>query len=66
VSRDHHKNVNLSATDWAVFMTALTRPPPPNAALRKAFAQYRKAVQATATARCPTGLVEGRTLISMS
>ena len=61
-----NKTINLSAADWAVFLSALTNPPPPNAALRKAFAQYRKTVQATATARCPTGLEVGRTLISMS
>jgi uncharacterized protein (DUF1778 family) len=33
----------LSAADWAVFFEALTHPPPPNAALRKAFAKYKKA-----------------------
>lgn len=35
--------VTLSAPDWKVFYDALTNPPAPNAALRKAFAKYRKA-----------------------
>jgi len=35
--------VSLSSTDWTIFFDALTNPPPPNAALRKAFAKYRKA-----------------------
>ncbi len=34
--------VGLSAADWMVFFDALTNPPPPNAALRKAFTKYRK------------------------
>jgi uncharacterized protein (DUF1778 family) len=34
--------VGLSGADWTVFFDALTNPPPPNAALRKAFAKYRK------------------------
>ena len=34
--------VSLSPADWAIFFDALTNPPPPNAALRKAFAKYRK------------------------
>ncbi len=34
--------VRLSAPDWKVFYDALTHPPAPNAALRKAFASYRK------------------------
>lgn len=35
--------VSLSSADWTTFFGALTNPPPPNAALRKAFAKYRKA-----------------------
>jgi uncharacterized protein (DUF1778 family) len=35
--------VSLPDTDWAVFFDALTNPPPPNAALREAFAKYQKA-----------------------
>lgn len=35
--------VTLSGTDWNVFYEALTNPPAPNAALRKAYARYRKA-----------------------
>lgn len=35
--------VSLSGADWTIFLDALTNPPPPNAALRKAFAKYRKA-----------------------
>lgn len=35
--------VSLSSADWTIFFDALTNPPPPNAALRKAFARYRKA-----------------------
>jgi uncharacterized protein (DUF1778 family) len=34
--------VSLSDADWTVFFDALTNPPPPNAALRKAFAKYQK------------------------
>ena len=41
VIRDH-EIVSLSAADWTVFFDALTNPPPPNAALRKAFAKYQK------------------------
>ncbi len=37
--------VSLSAADWTVFFDALTHPPPPNAALRKAFAKYQKATR---------------------
>lgn len=37
--------VSLSGADWTIFFDALTNPPPPNAALRKAFAKYRKAVR---------------------
>jgi uncharacterized protein (DUF1778 family) len=37
--------VSLSNPDWSVFFDALTNPPPPNAALRKAFARYRKAAR---------------------
>ena len=36
-----HEVATLSATDWTVFYDALTDPPLPNAALRKAFAKYR-------------------------
>ena len=39
---------SLSNADWAVFFEALTNPPPPNAALRKAFANYRKAASKAA------------------
>ena len=35
--------VTLSGADWQVFYDALTNPPAPNAALRKAYAQYRQA-----------------------
>ncbi len=35
--------VTLSGADWQVFYAALTNPPAPNAALRKAYARYRKA-----------------------
>lgn len=35
--------VTLSNSDWKVFYDALTNPPEPNAALRKAFAKYKKA-----------------------
>ncbi|MEX2616821.1 MAG: DUF1778 domain-containing protein [Alphaproteobacteria bacterium] len=35
--------VTLSGPDWKVFYDALTSPPAPNAALRKAFARYKKA-----------------------
>ncbi len=35
--------VTLSGADWQVFYDALTNPPTPNAALRKAYARYRKA-----------------------
>ncbi len=35
--------VTLSHTDWKVFYDALMHPPAPNAALRKAYAKYRKA-----------------------
>ncbi|MCW5752516.1 MAG: DUF1778 domain-containing protein [Alphaproteobacteria bacterium] len=34
--------VTLSGPDWKVFYDALTNPPAPNAALRKAFARYKK------------------------
>lgn len=34
--------VTLSGPDWKVFYDALTNPPEPNAALRKAFAKYKK------------------------
>ncbi len=34
--------VALSAADWKVFYDALSSPPAPNAALRKAFAKYQK------------------------
>jgi uncharacterized protein (DUF1778 family) len=35
--------VTLSGPDWKIFYDALTNPPAPNAALRKAFAKYKKA-----------------------
>ncbi len=35
--------VTLSGPDWKIFYDALTDPPAPNAALRKAFAKYKKA-----------------------
>jgi uncharacterized protein (DUF1778 family) len=35
--------VTLSGPDWKIFYDALTNPPPPNPALRKAFAKYKKA-----------------------
>ena len=35
--------VTLSGPDWKIFYEALTNPPKPNAALRKAFAKYKKA-----------------------
>lgn len=35
--------VALSGRDWKVFYDALTNPPAPNPALRKAFARYKKA-----------------------
>lgn len=35
--------VTLSSPEWKVFYDALTNPPAPNAALRKAFAKYKKA-----------------------
>ncbi|MBX9843933.1 MAG: DUF1778 domain-containing protein [Xanthobacteraceae bacterium] len=35
--------VTLRGPDWKIFYDALTTPPPPNAALRKAFAKYKKA-----------------------
>jgi len=38
-----HETVTLSGADWKVFYDALTHPPAPNAALRKAFARYKKA-----------------------
>ena len=34
--------VSLSSADWTIFFDALIHPPPPNAALRKAFAKYQK------------------------
>jgi uncharacterized protein (DUF1778 family) len=37
--------VSLSGADWTIFFDALTNPPPPNAALRKAFAKYQKATR---------------------
>ena len=38
-----HEVVTLSGSDWKAFYDALTNPPPPNAALRKAYIRYRKA-----------------------
>lgn len=35
--------VTLSSPDWKLFYDALIDPPAPNAALRKAFASYKKA-----------------------
>lgn len=35
--------VTVSDADWTLFYDALTDPPEPNSALRKAFARYRKA-----------------------
>lgn len=35
--------VALSGPDWKIFYDALANPPAPNAALRKAFAKYKKA-----------------------
>jgi len=35
--------VTLSGPDWKLFYDALTSPPAPNPALRKAFAKYKKA-----------------------
>ena len=35
--------VTLSGPDWTVFYDALTNPPQPNAALRKAFECYKTA-----------------------
>ena len=40
-----HEVVSLSSADWTIFFDALTHPPPPNAALRKAFAKYQKAMR---------------------
>ncbi|MCW5732105.1 MAG: DUF1778 domain-containing protein [Alphaproteobacteria bacterium] len=37
-----NENVTLSGPDWKVFYDALTSPPAPNAALRRAFARYKK------------------------
>jgi uncharacterized protein (DUF1778 family) len=44
VIRDN-ETVNLSAADWSIFFDALVNPPPPTAALRKAFAKYQKAMR---------------------
>jgi len=35
--------VALSGSAWKIFYDALANPPAPNAALRKAFARYKKA-----------------------
>lgn len=35
--------VTLSGPDWKIFYDALTNPPAPNAALRKAYARYKTA-----------------------
>lgn len=37
--------VSLSGADWTVFFDALTNPPPPIAALRKAFAKYQSSTR---------------------
>ena len=34
--------VTLSRPDWKIFYDALTNPPAPNPALRKAFSKYKK------------------------
>jgi uncharacterized protein (DUF1778 family) len=34
--------VTLTEPDWNIFYEALTNPPAPNAALRKAYRRYRK------------------------
>jgi hypothetical protein len=34
--------IRLSPRDWKRFIEVLDNPPPPNAALKKAFARYRK------------------------
>ncbi len=36
----------LSPTDWALFLSLLDNPPPPNAALKKAFARRKKRLEA--------------------
>jgi uncharacterized protein (DUF1778 family) len=38
-----HESIALSAADWKIFHEALNNPPPPNAALRAAFAKYKRA-----------------------
>ncbi len=38
-----NETVTLSDADWKVFYDALTNPPAPNAALRRAYDKYRKA-----------------------
>jgi uncharacterized protein (DUF1778 family) len=38
-----NESVSLSAADWKVFYAALSNPPAPSAALRKAFARYQEA-----------------------
>jgi uncharacterized protein (DUF1778 family) len=40
-----NETCTLSAPDWKLFYDALTNPPPPNAALRKAFAAYKTATE---------------------
>ena len=40
-----NETVTLAAPDWKLFYEALTNPPPPNAALRKAFADYKKTTE---------------------
>lgn len=40
---EENEVVTLSSPDWTVFYDALTNPPKPNAALRKAFKRYRTA-----------------------
>jgi uncharacterized protein (DUF1778 family) len=35
-----HEHIALSKADWGNFLTALESPPPPSAALRKAFVEY--------------------------
>jgi uncharacterized protein (DUF1778 family) len=36
-----HRTVTLAPPDWDAFFAALTRPPAPNAALRKAIRRFR-------------------------
>jgi len=40
-----NETVSLSGPDWKLFYDALTNPPPLNAALQKAFADFKKATE---------------------